>query len=391
MKRIEKLTPEQEARMPEWRDKWIQIGLRTGETDWETFEKYIRVCYQKAGLGFPERIVRVSSPLVGAFASSIANKLLKSGAVGGAVGGAVAVYDAVGGAVGGAVYDAVGGAVDGAVYDAVGGAVDGAVRDAVGSAVGSAVGGAVGGAEGDWHYWFGGQFWVGGWSWYGSPSMVSFFTDVCGLELDKDIQERATAYRKVCESVNYVWANSHFVMVCARPTKINRDALGQLHSDREKSIEYPDGWGLYHLHGVSFHKELWEKVTSRKMPFAEILAIKDIDQRKQAMKYGNVWEFIEFGKAKELDTHVKIGAADGRKIHYWLYQFPANPDLFPNGATYAVYEDSMLGAAEIHMQGIDPKINAKTVPEAMAWKQSDNLYSLTPEQWEELVLDEHFT
>lgn len=32
MKKIEKLTPEQEAKMAEWRDKWIKIGLNCRTT-----------------------------------------------------------------------------------------------------------------------------------------------------------------------------------------------------------------------------------------------------------------------------------------------------------------------------------------------------------------------
>ena len=48
MKYIEKLTQSQKEMMPVWRDKWIKIGLQTGETDWDTFEKYIKVCYEKA-------------------------------------------------------------------------------------------------------------------------------------------------------------------------------------------------------------------------------------------------------------------------------------------------------------------------------------------------------
>ena len=179
------------------------------------------------------------------------------------------------------------------------------------------------------------------------------------------------------------------VFVCEKPVSSWQNGI--LHSDNSPAIKWKDGTGLYFLNGVSFDKELFEKVTSRKMPFEEILAIKDIDQRKQAMKFGEIWEFVKFGNAKELDTYTKKGAKDGRKIRYWLYEFPKNRDLFPNGATYAIYEDSMLGGAELHMQGIHPSVNAKTVPEAMSWKQSDDLFTLSPQEWEALELDVHFT
>ena len=267
MKRIDELTKEQEARMPEWRDKWIEIGLQTGETDWETGEKNIKLAYEKAEIAFPSKpIIRVQSPLVGAFASSIADKILKSR-----------------GQKSGAVRDAVRGAVRDAVGDAVRGAVRDAVGDAVEGAVGGAVEGAVEGAKLNWHYWLGGQFWVG-WYW-GSPSYVSFFIEVCGLELSKDIQERATIYDKLCRSVNFIWCNSEFVMICARPIRIARNENGQLHSDQVKAIEYPDGWGLYALDGVVLKEDLWQKIISQTMTFKEIMAIEISDQRTVALKY----------------------------------------------------------------------------------------------------------
>src|SRR3990167_7370918 len=124
-KRIDELTSEQKAQMKPWAEKWIQIGLKTGETDWDTFDKYMPVCFKKAGLKYPKNVVRVSSPIVGAFAASIAGKILNSGAVDGAV--RDAVYVSVRDAVRGAVGDAVRGAVRDAVGGAVRGAVDGAV------------------------------------------------------------------------------------------------------------------------------------------------------------------------------------------------------------------------------------------------------------------------
>jgi hypothetical protein len=260
-KRIDKLTPEQEARMPEWRDKWIEIGLRTGHADRARFEAGARACYEATNLTPPERIVWTTSPLALALAAPMAAYLLALRAGRGAVDDAVdvAVDDAVRGAVDdavdGAVRVAVGDAVDDAVDVAVGGAVRGAVDDAVDVAVGGAVrvavGDAVGGARKTindcWWRLFGGQFWVG-W-WYG-PARVSFFTDVCGLDLPPQIATAARAYRETCESACWWWPHRDFVMVCERPIHIRRDDRGRLHCEDETAIQWPDGWGLYMWHGV---------------------------------------------------------------------------------------------------------------------------------------------
>ena len=165
MKKLTTLTPEQKDRMASFAQEWIQHGWRTKpltEEEWSVVEDGMRRCYEYAGKPWPGVVVRVPSPIVGAFAAPAAafeialRRRLATGAVDGAVGDAVgdavrgavdgAVGDAVGDAVGGAVRDAVRDAVRGAVRDAVRGAVDGAVGDAVRDAVDGAVGGAVRGA-----------------------------------------------------------------------------------------------------------------------------------------------------------------------------------------------------------------------------------------------------
>ena len=105
-KRIDRLTPEQQEMMATHAQEWIAKGLQTGETDWDTFDQYMPICYQKAGLQYPSRVVRVQSPLIGGLASALAEGIWKKRHHG-------AVGDAVGGAVGGTVRDAVGGVVDG--------------------------------------------------------------------------------------------------------------------------------------------------------------------------------------------------------------------------------------------------------------------------------------
>src|SRR3990167_6782401 len=333
-KRIDKLTKKQEKEMPIYARKWIEIGLRTGETDWATFDKFMPICYEKAKLVYPKNVIRVQSPLVGALAASIAEGILRKKR--------------------GAVDDAV----DDAVGDAVGDAVDGAVGGATNIAISIA---RKAGVSLSWHYWLGGQFWVG-WSWGWGVSFSNFFFDICKLKLTKDIMDRANAYRKVCESVNYIWPNRDFVIVCARPAKINRNQRGQLHSDTEMAISYPDGWGLYLLNGVRFPEELWKKIVSRKMPFEEILKIVDVDQRTQAMRYGDVREFLK---------HTKSALLDSKEVHntnYELWKTPKESGIFTIDAYHAIYSDPETKL--IYMSGIAPEIGEKEdVLLAMGWKR----------------------
>ena len=111
--------------------------------------------------------------------------------------------------------------------------------------------------SGSWSKYFGGQFWVGGWYW-GSPSYVSFFRDVCALDIGDAMSARAIAYAGTVESACWWWPHRDFVMVCERPVHIDRDEQGRLHSTKRKAIAWPDGWGLYRLHGISVPGELIE-------------------------------------------------------------------------------------------------------------------------------------
>lgn len=213
--RIDQLTEAQRARMDEWAERWIEIGLRTGEADWERFEAAAKECYRFAGIPWPGVVVRVPSPLVGAFAAPIALHLLRT----------------------------LAGAVDGAV----GGAVHGAVRDAV---------------DGGWHQYLGGQFWP---ATYWGAAYTSFFREVCSLELMGDLWNRGRAWEATVESACWWWPTTRFVMVCDRPKVIHLEQIGRrgwgshrLHCTTGPAIAW-GGWELYYVHGVRVDRRVIEE------------------------------------------------------------------------------------------------------------------------------------
>lgn len=66
MSRIESLTPEQEAMLPQIADKWIEIGRYTGPTDEVAGEAAVKLAYECAGLTPPTDFRWADSPLAGA-------------------------------------------------------------------------------------------------------------------------------------------------------------------------------------------------------------------------------------------------------------------------------------------------------------------------------------
>ncbi len=61
--KIEKLTPEQEARIPEYRDKWLKIGLSTEPLDFDKAKEAAIRAYEAAGLKAPEHFFHFRSPM----------------------------------------------------------------------------------------------------------------------------------------------------------------------------------------------------------------------------------------------------------------------------------------------------------------------------------------
>ncbi|UWZ84629.1 DUF6745 domain-containing protein [Occallatibacter riparius] len=263
-RRITKLTEAQRARFDEWADKWIEVGLRTGNADRFKFEAAVRECYRFAGLQPPKVIVWAPSPLVVAIAGPAASYLL-----------ALRERQGQRDAVHGAVHGAVGGAVGGAVHGAVGGAVDGAVRDAVLQTIANS-----------WYYILGGQFWVSG-GWWGC-AFTSYFRDVCGLELEGDLWNRGRAYEATAESACWWWPHRDFVIVSERPLEIHRELADpprprgwgshRLHREDGLAISFRDGWGVWSWHGTRVTRQIIEAPET--LTVAQIAAEENAEVRR---------------------------------------------------------------------------------------------------------------
>src|SRR3990172_8105141 len=120
---IERLTPEQEARFPEFIKKWTDIGLSTEPADRPRAEKAIRLMYRSADLAVP-RIVWCGSPLANALTWASVGASVRDG-----VGDSV--WDGVGASVRDSVWDGVWASVWDSVRASVWASVWDSVRDSV--------------------------------------------------------------------------------------------------------------------------------------------------------------------------------------------------------------------------------------------------------------------
>ena len=352
MKKVAKLTDEQESRIPEWGKKWVNMGLSTEPADFDKAIAAAKKAYSLCGLDQPLIILKVGSPYAAIIGGVMAYEMLKAGYSNNWKRGVEEkslinksieskVYSSIHNSINSRVYNYIGQQIHDntfiQVFDAVGKRlcidtyqkihgrvreqVRGQVRQQIGDRVrsqvwdnlwdlimkqvGSSVWNKVYGQVGDLVYTIvGGQVRSRVYDqvraqidssvrngsiptnnegisslWCSYTSYFTFFRDVCRLELSPDTLERMSINEDLVTSCEWTWWHENVLVVSDRPKKINLDAEGRLHCENGPSIEYRDGWSLYHWHGVSIPEE-WIMVG--KPTAKEALTWENIEQRRAA-------------------------------------------------------------------------------------------------------------
>ena len=278
MKRIDKLTPEQVARMPEWTKKWVDIGLSTEPADFDTATEAALKAYALCNLKKPMVILRMGSPYAATVGGALAWSILRSidgvrAQVGAQVGAQIRaqVWDQV--------RDQVRAQVGAQVWAQVWAQVQDQVQDQVWAQVGAQVGVQVWDQVGDQSL----QAAKDGLNndgasnlyWSAFAAWVSFFRDVCGWE--SEILKKFEISEALVKSCGWTWWHENVLAISDRPSMINRDQQGRLHSEAGSSIAYRDGWSLYHWHGVSVPAHWIEK--RAELDPNEVIAAQNTEQR----------------------------------------------------------------------------------------------------------------
>ena len=370
-KKLTQLTDAQHDAMPGFAQKWIEYGWRTeslSESEWATWEAGVRKCYEFADIPWPGIVIRVPSPMVGAFAAPFAAIAISLHRALRKVLSEINSPDSL--AVGSAVRSAVDSAVDSAVYSAVGSAVYSAVYSAVRSAVGSAVGSAVesAGIEPFWHYWMGGRLWA---YW---PAFIAYFRDVVNLQLDGDTWERSRAYEDAL-SASYWWPNRDFVMVCDTPTILHVEAAaGQhhMHCETGPSVAWADGWGLYSWRGTQVPRDLIETGWD----IERIMAEPNTEIRRCAIEKMGWDQFINAAGMKLADEAPDPGNS-GQMLR--LYDVPENVLDLPIRVLVA-HNATRERDGTRHTFGLTTPMDCKTAISAAAWT-----FNLTENEYKNLA------
>src|SRR3990167_9471432 len=401
------ITLDEKSRMEEITKKWIKIAFRTDPINKEKITDAIYRLYESAGLKCP-RVVIVPSPFIGKLASGIAAavwNIRKNGAT------HDSTYAATRSATDAATYNATNAANTGATGDATYDATDAATDAATSAATDAATYAATSAAtdadvkknwlnylikfftpnevdftikciSSSWKLYQGGNMWA-----YFMP-YAEAMRDVIGLT-GLDCWKKYQSWEDSSREGGFRFMHKKFCIVSDFPEKLTIDDKNRPHNEHGPSHRWRDGFEIYSIHGVLFPKNLYLKIISREMGMADILKIADIDQRVQAMKFAKngVRDFYKSENGKMIDMFYKKDKNE-REIRYELWEIPSGK-TFNKAVHFMVYEcpsAKLHGEQREYAKGVPP---FRTVAECMAWGMSDDVHTLTQEEWKKLVPLEH--
>jgi hypothetical protein len=249
------VTDQHRAAIPSFIDRRIERAHGLADVDLEEWEHGARACYAWARIPFPERIIRVESPLrMCRRATEIAraaDALWSEGSVAEQIYWAINVFDPV--------------------LDQVGRQVEDGVMSPISARVGGAVGDALGRAIGRWlpleaHC-------LGDWFHDEREGWLVCLQEVIGLELEQSYWARLDALDQANGAVGMWWPGRDYVIVCDRPDLIRLEPFEgtrglslrrqihgfQLHAEDGPAVRWRDGTAMWWWHGIRVPREVVEE------------------------------------------------------------------------------------------------------------------------------------
>jgi hypothetical protein len=392
VKKIEKLTAEQEALLPVIRDEWLSHGLSTQPANRAEAERGVRLAYEAAGLNPPMFILWAESPYAGAWIQAIAPGIIeqalraagtKNAQVGDQVGAQVwdqvgdRVWDQVWAQVWAQVGDQVWAQVRDQVWDQVRDQVGDQVRDQVRDQVGAQVGAQV--RDQVWaqvrdqvgdqvrdQVWDQVRDQVGD---QVRDQVWDQVRDQVGAQVRDQVRDRLNRWSTgtywsydvywsswfdamkhlgvqglgpwegqslVATNAFWWWCYKGFAVISERPSMLKRDGQNRLHSQSGPAVQWPDGWGFHAWHGT----RVPEWVTEKPTPEA-IFAEQNTEIRRCGIESLGWDQFIDASGMTPVSASVPDPGNDPQMLALYdlpkglrdMYAEPARVLLCTNGST----------------------------------------------------------
>lgn len=197
--KIDKLTPEQEDKLVEFRDEWLAIGRSTEPLDREKAKETVKKLYAFMGQSEPE-IIFVDGP----YALATEPELMQQ-------------------------------------------EMDGKKRDPKAINISEALN----------------QIYWGCWDWYGYwlPLYMFVSKHVKSDIYSKEDQANLDLAEEVLRNCQFLNLFDTHCFICERPTTLQVDTNGRLHNTTGPALAFKDGWAIYYVNGIEVEKEAIEDPT----------------------------------------------------------------------------------------------------------------------------------
>jgi hypothetical protein len=133
------------------------------------------------------------------------------------------------------------------------------------------------------------------------------FVEHIGAELEEETSRRLDIMDRIGEQCEWWWPFENFVVASQKPVKVKFDDRELLHCEDGYAIEYADGYGVAMWHGTRIPIE-W--VTSKKPTAHEALTWENIEQRRCACEilgWDNIIDQLDDVKIVDEDPNPEIG------------------------------------------------------------------------------------
>ena len=352
MKKTESLTPEQEKRLVEYRNKWLAIGRSTEPANRPKAEAAITRMYEL--LGHPQpRFWWSDGPAVGSLVRAIlTDKELKKGdSLGASLGANLrdSLMDNLGANLGDSLrdslWDSLGANLRANLGDSLGDSLMASLRDSLGANL-------------TWNNWGSHEaYWS---AYYNFPD-----TELRTMFSDSD-REKLSLWLTLAEETGWWEPYQNVVFMCERPAIQLVNERGQLHCDTGPALLCRDGFPVWALNGVRC-KESHVMTPAGKMEATDIMKEENVEIRRELIRKVGVERMLAKLPHRVLN---KQGDYELLSVDF--------PGLVQD-ARYLKMLNPSIGVW--HMEGVERA--CKTVQEAINWRAGELLpagESWTPSQ-----------
>jgi hypothetical protein len=175
-----------------------------------------------------------------------------------------------------------------------------------------------------------------------------YFKIACGLENET---QKLCGLWGVAQHAGWWLPHRDICWISERHNILHRDGQGRLHKDGAMALTYPDGWGIYALHGVRMPAE-YVTTPAERLSVDAVLKESNTEVRRELIRKIGVERFMQ--KAPHKVLH--------RRDDYELLSIRLSDDV-PD-ARYLKMVNRSIGT--YHVEGVAP--DCSTVEQALNWR-----------------------